>query len=154
MVTTLIIEKNTHLHTTYTTMLLKAFKKRIHIDIVENSTLAIEKIKTNKHYSVIIIDIEEKQIKEAIETAKKIRQLGFKKAIIAHTNLSLEKVAPYIDGKLFNGFRKKSNHYQNIVQLLKTYQIKKKKKRPSKTKKKHPTKPKKNLPKTPKEQVV
>ena len=129
----LIIEKMERLRSVYKEWFLRMQDRGIVIELVEDGHSCIAKLKGVYAYDMVVIDMGLTEF-DAFATAKKLRKLGFKKPIIAHTTLGIAEAKEALINGVMDGFSIKSHEGKNLLNLLKLYAlcIEKRRKKPSK----------------------
>lgn len=118
----LIIEKRERLRNVYKEWFLGMEDREIAIDLVEDGHACIAKLEGIYAYDVVVVDMGLTEF-DALATAKKLRKLGFKKPIIAHTTLGIEEAKEGLMNGAMDGFSIKSHEGKNLLNLLKLYAL-------------------------------
>lgn len=118
----LIIEKVERLRSIYKEWFLGLEDREIVIELVESGHACIEKLEGIDTYDMVVIDMGLTEF-DALTTAKKLRKLGFKKPIIAHTTLGIAEAKEGMMNGAMDGFSIKSHEGKNLLNLLKLYAL-------------------------------
>ena len=102
--------------------ILNQYNPDLVVDVAKNGREAVEKVAQNKDYSAILMDIE-MPVMGGVEAAKKIRELGYKGTILAHTTLYHDDAKnAMIDGGM-NGFLLKQLGTDKLICYLEKYEL-------------------------------
>lgn len=116
MIRVLLVECNPVLSKSYEIALKNHFKSGISIEIVATGLVAIDCLKSQQVYDVVIVDLDLPMI-DGIEVSQKIRKLGFQGMIVAHTKFGIREAKKAILDGIINGFAIKNNK-ENLLSVV------------------------------------
>ena len=119
MISILIVENNPLLRASYKKAFNSSFSENTYVDIVHDGDEAITKVKAKQGngYDFIVLQVGMSS-SDPFEFAKKIKALGFRKAILAHSSLGIQSVQHAIIDGTIDGFVFKTEDAKKLIHVI------------------------------------